>query len=142
MLTERIAGWGEVDFSAPATPDDLSVCESLLGYRLPEDLRLVLAAANGITDETGTDVLWNSSRIAESNAFFRTSPEFIQLYMPFESLVFFADAGDGDQFGVSTRGNLEIYRWDHENDSRVWVASTVLDFLERFLTGALDDEDP
>ena len=46
-------------------------------------------------------------------------------------LVFFADGGNGDQFFLSLSGSNEIYVWDHESDSRTWVAPTVLGYLER-----------
>lgn len=31
----------------------------------------------------------------------------------------FSDAGDGDQFGVSSRGNQEVFVGNHVDDSRV-----------------------
>ena len=45
--------------------------------------------------------------------------------------MFFADGGNGDQFFLSLSGSNEIYVWDHESDSRTWVAPTVLGYLER-----------
>ena len=57
--------------------------------------------------------------------------------MPFSGLVFLADAGNGDQFFLSLSGNQEVYVWDHENDSRTWVAPTVLVFLKAWMSGDL-----
>jgi hypothetical protein len=57
--------------------------------------------------------------------------------MPFDAHVFFSDAGNGDQFGISMRANREVYVWNHEDDSRTWVAPTVLKFLEEWMTGRL-----
>jgi hypothetical protein len=57
--------------------------------------------------------------------------------MPFGGLVFFADAGNGDQFFMSLSGNKEIFVWDHESDSRTWVATTVLGYLEAWMRGDL-----
>jgi SMI1 / KNR4 family (SUKH-1) len=141
MLVKRIATWGEATFNPPATEQQLLECEQALGHLLPDGLRAVLAETNGIEGEYGIDVLWSTERIAVDNKEFRSNSDIAELYMPFDPLVFFADAGDGNQFGVSLRGNLEIYEWHHENDSRVWVAPTVLRFIEDFMTGKLDGDD-
>ncbi len=73
--------------------------------------------------------MWTCERIASDNLLFRTSTDFADLYMPFDGVVFFADAGNGDQFFMSLSGTNEVYVWDHENDSRTWVAATVLRYL-------------
>jgi SMI1-KNR4 cell-wall len=138
MFVERIQQWGEATFQPPATEQQLVSCEQTLGHPCPEELRALLLETDGIEGEYGVDVLWNAQRIGEDNASFRNNPDFYELYMPFDSLVFFADAGDGNQFAVATRGNFEIYEWNHENDSRMWVASSVVRFLEDFMTGKLD----
>ena len=57
--------------------------------------------------------------------------------MPFDGMVFFADAGNGDQFGIALSGNQEVYVWNHEDDSRTWVAPTVIAYLEGWMTGGL-----
>jgi len=57
--------------------------------------------------------------------------------MPFDGIVFFADAGNGDQFGISLSGSQEIYVWNHEDDSRAWVAPTILGYLQEWMTGRL-----
>jgi hypothetical protein len=57
--------------------------------------------------------------------------------MPFDALVFFSGAGNGDYIAVAMRGNREVYVWNHEDDSRTWVAPTVLRFLEDWMTGRL-----
>ncbi|GAA4361732.1 SMI1/KNR4 family protein [Angustibacter luteus] len=64
-----------------------------------------------------------------------SSPDFADLYTPFDALVFFADAGNGDQFGVAMRANREVYVWNHENDSRTWVAPSILRYLEDTMSG-------
>ncbi|WP_248581760.1 SMI1/KNR4 family protein [Nocardioides sp. InS609-2] len=137
MLVEQIRQWGEASFSPPATADDVRMCEARLGHDLPDELRRLLAETNGIQGEYGLCLLWSAHRIAEDNARFRESGDFQQLYMPFQGLVFFADAGNGDQFAVALSGNREVFVWDHEDDSRRWVAPTVLRFLEDWMTGAL-----
>lgn len=34
--------------------------------------------------------------------------------MPFEPLIFFSEAGNGDLFAISMRGDHEVYVWNHE----------------------------
>ncbi len=138
MQTERIATWGEAEFSEPATPDELDAAEARLGHRLPEGLRSLLAECNGIVGDTGLGLLWDAARIGEQNEVFRTHKDFPELYMPFEGLVFFGDAGNGDQFFMSLSGLHEIYLWDHETDSRVHVAWSVLDYLEKSMQDRLE----
>ena len=137
MLSEQIAAWGTADFREPATPQSLRAVEAKLGAPLPSELRDLLSETDGIEGEYGLGLVWSAERIGEDNARFRSDPEFADLYLPFEGLVFFADAGNGDQFAASLRGAQDVYMWNHEDDSRVWVASTVLDFLRRWMTNEL-----
>jgi hypothetical protein len=133
MFVERIAQWGEATFR----PRAIHACEALLGRPKPDELRELLAETDGVEGEYGLGLVWSARRIAEDNARFRASQDFAELYMPFDGLVFFSDAGNGDQVGVALSGNQEVYVWSHEDDSRTWVASTVIGFLEEWMTGRL-----
>jgi hypothetical protein len=135
MWTEEIGTWGEAHLTEPATVEALRAVETNLGHPLPTELRDLLAETNGISGEYGLGLLWSAERIAADNARFRSSTAFADLYMPFDALVFFADAGNGDQFFMSLRGNNEVYVWNHEDDSRTWVAATVLDYLRDWMQG-------
>lgn len=137
MLIEQIAAWGEATFAPAATPDDLAAVEASLGAPLPTDLRNLLIEANGIEGDYGLGLLWDAQRIASDNVWCRTDDDYRELYMPFDGMLFFADAGNGDQFAISLAGNREIYIWNHEDDSRSWVASTVLAYLQEWMTGRL-----
>ena len=137
MGIEQIGDWGEAHFREPATRDAFESVEARLGHRLPEELQQLLLSTDGIEGEYGLGLLWPTERIGSDNAYFRTDADFANLYMPFDGLVFFADAGSGDQFFISLSGNQEIYVWDHESDSRTWVAPTVLSYLERWMRGSL-----
>ena len=61
--------------------------------------------------------------------------------MPFVDLLFFADAGNGDQFAYTIQNGRiqksDIFAWNHENDSRNWVAPNLTRYLEWWLTGEL-----
>lgn len=138
MLLDRIATWGEAHAGPPATDQQFQACEAALGHPLPGELRSLLLEANGIEGEYGLGLVWPACRIGADNAMFRSNADFAELYMPFEGLVFFSDAGNGDQFAVSLHGNREVYVWNHEDDSRTWVAPTVVRFLEDWMTGRLE----
>ncbi|KHL02427.1 SMI1/KNR4 family protein [Sinomonas humi] len=137
MHVEEIQRWGTATFNSPASANALQACEARLGHKLPDHLRQLLAETNGIEGEYGLALLWNTERIAEDNTRFRKNVDFRRLYMPFVGLVFFADAGNGDQFALSLGGNHEVYVWNHVDDSRMWVAPTVIRYLEDWMTGAL-----
>lgn len=137
MFVERIAEWGVATFRQPAGPEVLAAAEVELDHRLPDELRILLAETNGIEGEYGLGLLWSAERIAEDNARFRTDEGFRSLYMPFDGMVFVADAGNGDQFAVSLSGNQEVYVWNHEDDSRTWVVPTIIGYLENWMTGKL-----
>ncbi|MDQ4123150.1 MAG: SMI1/KNR4 family protein [Acidobacteriota bacterium] len=61
--------------------------------------------------------------------------------MPFDSLLFFADAGNGDQFAFRIlKGEIrrnDVFVWNHEDDSRTWVASNLKQYLQWWLSGKL-----
>lgn len=135
MLTEQIAEWGEVTFRAPASPERLATAAATLGCPLPNDLPTVLSESDGIDGEFGLGLVWSVDRIVSDNALFRSNEQFRELYMPFDGLLFFADAGNGDQFGLSLSGNCEVYVWDHETDSRTWIAPSVMSYLRGWMTG-------
>jgi hypothetical protein len=137
MLVDEIRNWGEATFGPPASSDAIRRCEAELGHVLPADLRNLLTETNGIVGEFGLGLLWDAKRIADDNSHLRDDADLRELYMPFAGLVFFADAGNGDQFAMSLSGNQEVYVWNHEDDSRIWVAPTVMRYLESWMTGEL-----
>lgn len=62
--------------------------------------------------------------------------------MPFDSLLFFGDAGNGDQFAYAVcDGEIrrpDIFVWDHETDSRSRIARSLESYLERTIEGTLE----
>lgn len=137
MLTERISSWGTAVFREPASPGTILEAEAQLGAPMPDELRDLLRETDGLEGEYGLDLVWTAERVGTDNARFRSDPDFAELYMTFEGLLFFADAGNGDQFAISLRGPQDIFVWNHEDDSRTWVASTVMNFLRAWMTGEL-----
>ena len=128
-------------FQLPATREEISSVESVLGVSLPQELRELLHESNGVEGSYDLGLIWNAGRIEHENLAFRQNLEFRNLYMPFDSLMFFADAGNGDQFAFSIlNGEVrrsDIFVWNHEDDSRQWVAPSLEKYLEWWLEGKL-----
>ncbi|MFF7384309.1 SMI1/KNR4 family protein [Streptomyces griseoluteus] len=127
------------DAAPPASEPALAACAAALGHPLPADLTGLLAAADGITGEYGTGLVWSAERIAAENLALRGGAGFAELYMPFDPLVFFGETGGGGLFALLARVDRpDVFVWDHETDSRTWVARSLADYLERSVSGALD----
>jgi hypothetical protein len=134
VWAEMIAELTEsVRFFPPAAEVAIQYSQRALGHPLPGDLVDLLRETNGVEGEYGlvwSGLVWPVERIVEDNLTFRTSSEFGQLYMPFEALLFFADAGNGDQFAFVLRDDRrDVFVWDHETDSRTWVAPRLVEYL-------------
>ncbi len=134
-------------FYAPAPPATIAETEAALGTLLPDDLKAVLAETNGVTEHLATDCvdveighfLWPIERIRETNVSFRSDPHFGELYMPFDCLLFFADARNGDQFAYIVSNEHmrrpDILAWNHEDDSHTWVAPPLKTFVAWWCEG-------
>ncbi|MBM6648318.1 SMI1/KNR4 family protein [Bacillus sp. RIT 809] len=124
----------------PATKDELAEVQKYLHVELPNDLSHLLQETNGIEGEYG-DFIWDASRIKTENMNMRNTVVFKDLYMPFDCLLFFADGGNGDLFGYSILNGIvqrdDIYVWNHENDSRTWVAPSLKTFMEWWGSGKI-----
>ena len=128
-------------FAAPATESAISSIGVSLAVDVPRDLLSVLRESDGVEGDYGLGLIWCAERIVADNLRFRSSTDFQELYMPFDCLVFFADAGNGDQFAYSVTGGAirrdDVFVWNHETDSRAWVAPNLATYLEWWLTGKI-----
>ncbi len=133
MWRELILGLtSEVTFATPITDPALTQAAASIDGDLPGPLASLLQETNGIKDRYGSDLVWPLERVVADNRDFRSNPDFTDLYMPFDPLLFFADAGNGDQFAfLWTPRRDEVFVWDHESDERKWVAKSLEDYLER-----------
>lgn len=134
-----LAAAPDANFSAPATEDIFASAEQRLGVALPEELRELLLEFDGATADYGAGVVWSSSKICQSNLEFRQNEGFRNLYMPFDNLLFFGEDGGGDQFAFAIQMDGEIhksdiFRWEHETDSRSWFADHLRQFFGRRFT--------
>jgi hypothetical protein len=126
---------------AGASESAIQHAEQALGVLFPDDLRSCLLESDGIEGEYGLGLVWSLERIVRENQSFRETAAFRELYMPFDCLLFFADAGNGDQFAFSIQaGEIrrdDVFVWNHENDSRTWAAPSLSKYLEWWLSGKL-----
>ncbi|HET6503325.1 MAG TPA: SMI1/KNR4 family protein [Amycolatopsis sp.] len=139
MWTELVAGLPGPPVFRPAAPHaELLGCTTALGHPLPEELAALLRESNGIEGEYEDGLVWSAERIAAENLALREDAEFATLYMPFDPLLFFADADNGDLFALLAKVRRpDVFVWNHEDDSRTWVAPNLATYLEWRLTGQI-----
>jgi hypothetical protein len=145
VLTTWRERWGaqanELTFCAPASETAVQEIIQKLGPGVPEDLVSVLRESNGVLGPYSLDLVWSAERILRDNLDFRSNREFQALYMSFDSAMFFGDGGNGDQFFFPVLGSgdvrSEVFVWNHEDDSRTWVAQTLEIFVMWYLDGTI-----
>jgi hypothetical protein len=124
----------------PATEQQIAVVEQNLGVALPNDLRSLLSETNGVIREYSY-LINNLDDIMRNNSFFRTNSHYVEAYMPFDCLLFFAEVGTGDLFAFPIVGKTvrkDVFVWEHEDDSRVWVAPSMEKYLEWWIEGKIE----
>ncbi|WKA52820.1 SMI1/KNR4 family protein [Planococcus liqunii] len=128
-------------FTHPATFKDMRVIKEKLNVNLPKELEDLLRETNGVYDQFDCHFIWPIHKIIEENLYYRGWEDFKDIYMPFDHLLFFSDAGNGDLFGYAIlNGHIhheDIYVWKHEDDSRTWIASSLKEFIEGWLAGKI-----
>lgn len=132
---------GAITTSSGASEEAIQAAEKAIGVRFPSDLQNLLLESDGLEGEYGLGLVWSLNRIIEDNLSFRKNTEFKELYMPFDCLLFFADAGNGDQFAFSIQAGIirrnDVFVWSHEDDSRTWAATSLPVYLDWWLSGKL-----
>ncbi|MFG2402599.1 SMI1/KNR4 family protein [Streptomyces lydicus] len=140
-MWREVAGqaFAEAMFTPPVDTAVLAEAQRCLGWRLPAELSGLLSETDGIVGPYGVDTVWPLEQIVEHNLRFWSDSSFADLYMPFDALFFFGDNGGGDQFAfVRTPRRADIFVWEHEDDSRRWVARDLHDYLGRSLADGGD----
>lgn len=131
----------ECTFNDSAAFFQILAVEESLNVKLPDELKSLFKETDGVFGEYDLGLVWSTEQIISNNTDFRNDSNYKDLYMPFDCLLFFADAGNGDQFAYSIlNGEIrrtDIFVWNHENDSRTWAASNLKQYLEWWLTGKL-----
>jgi hypothetical protein len=102
----------------------------------PSELVDLLRRTDGIRGDCGSPVVWSCVQIVGENRSMRSHPDYPALYWSFDQFLFVGADVDSDHFGYRVlpayEGPDDIYRWDHENDSRMWFANSLSDYLARF----------
>lgn len=133
--------YADHEFRPHCSSSAIVSAESKLGQEFPDDLKALLLETNGVFGSYGLPLVWPLDRIVADNTDFRSRTDFVDLYMPFSSLLFFADAGNGDQFAFSILNDKirksDVFAWNHENDSRMWVAPDLGRYFEWWASGKL-----
>ncbi len=127
----------DAKFSPPCTASQLAEAEQELKVKFPEELRSLYLETNGVNVLHGSELVWPIPEMVAQNEIFWEDEDFAKLYMPFNCLLFFGAVGDGDQFAYRIlAGEIPdtswIYKWEHENDNRVWFARDLADLFQRF----------
>lgn len=135
MWKDLIRGlYEDAEFASAASDVAVDRIEGRLGQAVPDELRDLLRHTDGVLAEWGSGLVWSVEEIVDQNIRFRHDPEFAELYMSFDQLMFFGDNGGGDQFAyvrLPSGQNTGVYVWDHETDDRKWVAGSLTDYLQR-----------
>lgn len=131
----------DYQFKAPATKNELQVIQEELNVELPMALAELYSETNGVYGDYGVSYIWSTQQLVKENMFFRTLHEYRDSMMPLHNFLFFSDAGNGDLFGYSLlNGRVHddnIYVWNHEDDSRIVIASSLEEFIEGWFTGRI-----
>ena len=129
---------GIVITGRPASPAVLDAASDRLGLPLPDELAALYQEAGGVQGEYELELVWPIEQVVRENLALREDADLARLYMPFDALLFFGDAGNGDLFGlVPHTGRSDVFAWDHENDSRTWVAPGLGKYLEWWQNGQI-----
>lgn len=129
----------KAELGRPASETALGEIERTTGQPLPAPLADLLRVCDRVRGPYES-VVWDAAQIARTNAYFRVSTDFADLYMPFEPLLFFGDNGGGDQFAFPrTPPREDVFVWDHETDGRYLVARSLESYVRQALQGSGGD---
>ena len=131
----------ECQFKAPATATALLSIKTELNIKLPKKLTDLYNETNGVYGNYGISFIWPTEQVIKENIFFWTINEHRDSMELLDTFLFFSDAGNGDLFGYSIKNgsiqNEDIYVWNHEDDSRSLIASSLEEFLRGWIIGEI-----
>ncbi len=139
------------EFYPPVDIAILSKLKKHLNLELPSHLNELYSQTDGIgellkTQENKEPILigyliLKLEEVIQLNLDMRHNHDFLELYMPFDSLFFFSNAGNGDLFAYRILNNKienhEIYCWNHETDERIKVANDLYSFVTMWIKGEI-----
>jgi hypothetical protein len=123
----------ETRVRGPAPASAVAWIATFVDISVPNDLVELLLESDGAESQWGGGVVWSAAEMHTINWTFRAQQSTVYTrYAPFNGLLFFADAGNGDQFAFDRDG--KVLRWDHETDERRPFAVDLASYLQRRLT--------
>jgi hypothetical protein len=132
----------DCEFFPPVLSGAIAAAEAALGCALPDDLKQLYSETDGVFAHYGAHLVMPLQAALKENEMMRNSPDFRELYMPFNHMLIFGNAGNGDLFFIPIRadGSLaqEVFVWDHESDSRSYFANGIKDLFLRHATNVAD----
>lgn len=127
----------DAEFFPPASTMEIEAAERLLGERFPTELVELLLESNGVFTSYGAHTINSTQEIVEINREHRDGELFQEIYKPFDGLLFFGEAGNGDKFAFAISGEHRIphgvFVWDHEDDSRRWYANSLHEYVDLWI---------
>lgn len=129
-------------FEKGCSLESIIEAEKILGCEFSDKLKSILYESNGIEYGEWKDyIIWPLENILKENLEFRNTDIFKEIYMSFDGLLFFADAGNGDLFAYPIQNGKidkeDIFVWNHEDDSRRWVTSSIENFFKGWIDGTI-----
>ncbi len=122
------------DIREGVTEKQIADFEKETGLQLPPEAKAIYLFSDGIQD--GWWTVFPLEKLFELNAAQRLRAAHHKnegFYLPFESMYFFGEEGNGDLYGfpiVDGQIGGRVYRWDHETDNREFVGADLLSFLQ------------
>jgi SMI1-KNR4 cell-wall len=127
-------------FNQPALIGQIEEAEIFFGHELPKDLKELYSQTNGIKEVGWGELVFSVENLISFNKNYRTNPDFSDIFMPFDNLLFFGNIGNGDYFAYPITKDKtcrdEIFVWNHETDERIYVITG----LEKLLKGWITSE--
>jgi hypothetical protein len=128
-------------FNPSASNEQIGEAETFFGHRLPDELDELYRQTNGIIEKDWGEFIFSIEKLINQNQEFRNNPDFDDIFMPFDNLLFFSSAGNGDYFCYpitkdKTCGK-DIFVWNHETDERICVTYSLDKFIKGWLTSEI-----
>ncbi|ENQ3105661.1 SMI1/KNR4 family protein [Bacillus cereus] len=129
-------------FYPPAREEEIIRIEEKLQVQFPDELKDFLRETDGVT-YTAYDLslVWSAKLIQRENSYMCGQECFEAFHMPFDSMLFIADVGNGDLFGYRVNngviGKRDIYVWNHEDNSTTWVVHSLQSFIDGWYNGRI-----
>jgi hypothetical protein len=126
--------WLDASFYPSAAAKDILTAESQLGLLFPTELKELLGETDGVNASHSTSYIFRTSPQAnpydcfvEQNSTMRSTPDFAELYAPFDNILFIGADGGGGLFGYEIKDSQctsNIIYWEHEDDSRIRISTS------------------